>query len=91
MSAKSLPQFDFQTPNLVADLVGGARGAHTCGRSFRQSPEFLVKGLLDRYEPGDFGVQCFGFHVIAQGIGSLTAFCAIIAPGARSPPSTVDG
>jgi hypothetical protein len=36
-------------------------------------------------------VQCFGFHVIAQGIGSLTAFCAIIAPGARSPPSTVDG
>ena len=69
-----LPQLDFQTPDLVADLAGGARGARRGGRSFGQGPELLVEGLLDRYEPGDLAVQCFGFGVIAYGIGTHISF-----------------
>jgi hypothetical protein len=49
------PQLHFQALHLVADLTGGTSGARGCGRSFRQSPEFLVKGFLDRYEPVDLG------------------------------------
>ena len=52
------PQFDFQTPDLVADL--------------RVEPRIpRVKGLLDRYERGDLGEQCLGFRIIAHGIGTL--------------------
>ena len=40
--------------------AGGAR----CGPCFPGRLEFLVKGLPDRYEPGDPGEQCFGLRVI---------------------------